>query len=559
MAGNTPFVRQDLIERAIGQSEPWDVIVIGGGATGLGTAVDAASRGYSTLLLEASDFGQGTSSRSTKLVHGGVRYLRQGNVSMVIKSLRERGRMLRNASHVVHPREFIVPCYQPGDKLFYGAGLKLYDVLAGKRGIGRSVLLSREEVIAANPSVRTDGLRGGVLYLDGQFDDARYAVNLAKTCVEQGGVVLNYMRVSGLLKSGGRVDGVVARDVHSDAEYSFRARSVVNATGVFADSLRQIDDEAAPSMIRPSQGIHLVLDRSFMDSDVAIMVPKTDDGRVLFGIPWYGRVLLGTTDTAVDTIRAEPRPFEEEIDYLIEHAGRYLRTQPSRRHVRSVFTGLRPLVSKDDHDTKSISRDHVIRVSRSGLVTITGGKWTTYREMAADAVDHAAEVGGLPAAECVTKSLRIHGWTEARGDGRMSIYGSDRPAIERLTSEIRGGNRKIHARLPYTQAEVVWAVRHEMACTVEDVLARRTRSLFLDATACRDIAGGIASIVAEERGMDRDWARRQEKSFLETLANYEVAPVGGDGHDLPQIGGRPTRLRPEKAVASSTEGQLSEK
>lgn len=511
-----------MIDRAEARTDSWDVIVIGGGATGLGTAVDAASRGYATLLLEASDFGKGTSSRSTKLVHGGVRYLRQGNLAMVMKSLRERGRMLENAPHVVHPRQFVVPCYRPWDKWFYGVGLKLYDVLAGKRGLGKSVLMSVEELVATNSSVRREGLRGGVLYLDGQFDDARLAVNLAQTCAEQGGVVLNYMRVTNLLKSDGRVDGVVAIDEQSNTEYSFRARSVVNATGVFADSLRLKDDSSAPPMIRPSQGVHLVLDRSFMDSDAAIMVPRTDDGRVLFGIPWYDRVLLGTTDTSVDRIRVEPRAFSEEIDYLIEHAGRYLHKKPTRRDIRSVFTGLRPLVSDDDHDTKSISRDHVIRVSRSGLVTITGGKWTTYRVMASDAVDQAAEVGGLRQAPCVTKTLRIHGWAGPTDDSRMNIYGSDRPAVERLVRELPGGDRKIHEDLPYTRAEVVWAVRREMACTIEDVLARRTRSLFLDATACRDIAGSIARVVAEERGMDTGWARRQEESFLRTVEHYEV-------------------------------------
>lgn len=505
----------------------WDFIVIGGGATGLGTAVEAASRGYRTLLLEQHDFAKGTSSRSTKLVHGGVRYLQQGNVSLVLEALRERGHLLRNAPHLVRNMSFVVPCYGWWERPFYGFGLKLYDRLAGRLGLGPSRLLSADEARAHLPAIAPDGLRGGVLYHDGQFDDSRLAVNLAQTAVAHGAVVLNYAPVVGLRKRNGRVCGVVVRDLESGAEWELDARVVINATGVFADAVRRMDEPDGRPMLRPSQGIHLVLDRSFLPGETALMVPRTDDGRVLFAVPWHERVVVGTTDTELDEISLEPRPLEEEIGFLLAHAGRYLVRAPQRGDVLSVFAGLRPLVAAGRNgDTSAISRDHVLRISRSGLVTITGGKWTTYRKMGEDTVDQGAKVAGLDARPSRTRELRVHGWlahTDPSDD--LAVYGSDAPAVHRLLHEVDGGEALLHPRLPYRCGEVVWAARREMARTVEDVLARRTRALLLDARASLEAAPTVATILAAELQRDAAWQHDQVAAFARIARTYLLDPV----------------------------------
>ncbi|HLT82815.1 MAG TPA: FAD-dependent oxidoreductase, partial [Phototrophicaceae bacterium] len=395
--------RDAMLAALDGADEPWDVLIVGGGATGLGCAIDAASRGYRTVLLEQADFAKGTSSRSTKLVHGGVRYLRQGNVALVLDALRERGRLLANAPHLVRDLPFVVPNYAWWEGPFYGIGLKVYDLLAGRSGFGRSRRLSREETLERIPTLEPDGLDGGVLYYDGQFDDARLAVNMAQTAAEQGAVVLNYVEVVGLVKEEGEVRGVEARDVETGAERVVRARVVVNATGVFTDAIRRMDDAEAPPMVTPSQGVHLVLDRDFLPGETAIMVPKTDDDRVLFAIPWYDRVVVGTTDTPVDGAVLEPRPLAEEVEFLLRHAARYLTRDPRPEDVQSVFAGLRPLVANPEAgSTAELSRDHTLLISPAGLVTITGGKWTTYRHMAEDTIDRAALLAGLPERACET-------------------------------------------------------------------------------------------------------------------------------------------------------------
>lgn len=515
--------RDELLSKSTSRTVPWDVVVIGGGATGLGAAVDAASRGYATLLLEQNDFGKGTSSRSTKLVHGGVRYLRQGNVSLVYEALHERGLLLQNAPHLTQNMEFVIPCYKWWEKAFYGTGLKLYDMMAGKRSLGGSTILSQRGARECLPTLRTEGLRGGIRYHDGQFDDARLAVNLAQTVVQHGGVVLNYTRVDALRKHSGRVAGVVATDLEDGSEFEAPARVVINATGVFADSIRRMDRPETQPLIRPSQGAHIVVDRSFLSGDVALMVPRTDDGRVLFAVPWHDRVIIGTTDTPLDEISLEPRPFEQEIAFLLSHAGRYLDRPIARRDVLSMFAGLRPLVSadRDDGDTASLSRDHVLRISKSGLITITGGKWTTYRRMAEDTVDRAAEVGGLDIRPCITKELRLHGWT-VEGDpaSPFAIYGADAADVERIVESTEHDSERVHPRLPVRIGEVRWAARREMARTVEDVLARRTRALLLDARASAAAAGTVASILAEELRKNAFWADAEAGRFRELAASY---------------------------------------
>jgi glycerol-3-phosphate dehydrogenase len=508
---------------ALDQERAWDFIVVGGGATGLGVAIDAASRGYRTLLLERGDIAQGTSSRSTKLVHGGVRYLQQGNVALVIDALKERGLLLANAPHLVRNLSFVVPNYEWWEGPFYGIGLKMYDLLAGRQGFGRSRVLSRDRTLQLLPTLEPEGLNGGVIYYDGQFDDARLAINMAQTAMEQGSVVLNYVDVTGLVKEDGLVLGVRARDAETGREWELRAGAVVNATGPWTDELRRMDDPAARRLVRHSQGVHLVLPRDFLPGESAIMVPRTDDGRVLFAIPWHDRVLVGTTDTPVAEASPEPVPLEEEIEFLLEHAGRYLDRDPVRGDVLSVFAGLRPLVGGEgaEGSTASLSRDHTLVISDGGLVTITGGKWTTYRKMAEDTVDQAATMAGLEDRPCVTRTLHLHGHhRHAERFGELEDYGSDAPALRELFEEDPRYARPLHDAFPIRGGQVVWAVRHELARTVEDFLSRRTRALVLDARAAMAAAPAVADLMAEELGRDRAWVDGQVEAFGALASGY---------------------------------------
>lgn len=507
--------RNELLERARA-SERWDVIVVGGGATGLGTAVDAAARGYKTLLLESHDFAKGTSSRSTKLVHGGVRYLAQGNVMLVYEALQERGRLRKNAPHLVSSLPFVVPGYTWWSNPYYGIGLTLYSLMAGSLGIGFSRVIGKKEALRLAPTLEPNGLQGGVVYYDGQFDDARLAVSLMRTLLDFGGVALNYARVTGLNKTNNKVTGVTVRDEETGEELSFEGRVVVNATGVFADGMRRMDDPNAEKMLSPSQGVHIVLDRSFLPGDHGIMIPKTDDGRVLFAVPWHNRVVVGTTDTPIQDTPIEPRPLQEEVDFLMAHAARYLAKDPTPEDVLSVFVGLRPLVKAGaGGSTASLSREHTLVVSDSGLVTITGGKWTTYRNMAEDTVNRAAEVGGLPKVACPTKTLKIHGHKEEPEAEPFGVYGSDAAELKKLLGSERGWHEQLHPNLPYRAGEVIWATRYELARTVEDVLSRRMRALLLDAQASIEVAPRVAELLAQELGFDEAWQREQVNQFTE--------------------------------------------
>jgi glycerol-3-phosphate dehydrogenase len=518
--------RAEMLRRL--EAEPFDVLVIGGGATGLGIAVDAASRRYRTALLEAHDFAKGTSSRSTKLVHGGVRYLEQLNFSLVTEALRERGLLYRNAPHLVSDLGFVVPRYKWWEGPFYGIGLKLYDALAGKLNLSPSRGLDRSETIAAIPNVEREGLIGGTMYHDAQFDDARMAVALARTADDHGAVVLNGMAVTALIKTGGdtgQICGVVARDAETGLHHRVLAKVVVNATGIFAGELRRLDEPGAAPLTRPSQGVHLVLDASFQPGPNAIMVPHTDDGRVLFVIPWHGRVLVGTTDTPMPEAQLEPRATPEEVRFILRNAGRYMAKDPTPADVLCVFAGQRPLVRSDGIDTKTASREHVVHVSNSGLVTIVGGKWTTYRKMAEDALADAILVGGLPSAPCITEELVLHGWMRRDDPGlpkeaAMRVYGSDAALVEALAREEPDWSRRLHPRLPYRGVHVVFAVRHELARTLEDVLARRTRALLLDARASIDCAPAVAELMASQLGRDAAWVRAQVASYQALARGY---------------------------------------
>jgi glycerol-3-phosphate dehydrogenase len=468
--------RSKILARVREQTQPWDIVVIGGGATGVGCALDAASRGLDVLLLEQHDFGKGTSSRSTKLIHGGVRYLRQGNISLVREALRERGILLKNAPHVVHKQDFVVPCYSLWQKLFYGVGLKIYDMLAGKYSLGRSRILSRAETLQMLPNVSKDALSGGVLYTDGQFDDTRLLIDMAVTASEHRAAPLNYAGVRSLSKNAdGKVNGVAFEDVLSGEKFAVSAKAVINATGAYCDPIRKMSDPSAQPVITFARGSHIVLDARFLPGNAALMIPKTSDGRVLFCIPWLGHLLVGTTDVPCETAALGDVVSEEEINFLLETAGAYLSEQPTRDDILSKFAGVRPLINRGGTaNTAKLSRSHELFVDGASLVTITGGKWTTYRRMAEEAVDAAAKVGSLNAGKCVTETLAI-----------------DAPKTT--------GDERLHRDLPYTREDVIRAVRDEMAMTTEDVLARRTRAQFLNEHAALELVPTVEKIMAEIR------------------------------------------------------------
>lgn len=494
----------------------WDIIIIGGGATGLGTALDAASRGLKTLLVEQSDFAKGTSSRSTKLVHGGVRYLAQGDIGLVKHALEERGLLEKNAAHLVHKEEFIIPCYDWFAVAKYLIGLTMYDWLAGKYSFGKSKFLAKKETLRLMPGIKEKGLKGGISYFDGKFDDARLAINIAQTATEQGALLINYMKVVGLLKQGDVVVGVKTEDCITKQQFNLNAKVVINATGVFVDEILQMNNPNAKKMVRPSQGVHVVLDKKFLNSASALMIPKTADGRVLFAVPWHNHLLVGTTDTPLNEHSLEPRALKEETDFILATAGDYFKQKPTEKDILSVFSGLRPLAAPTDtngNSTKEISRDHKLIVSSKGLITITGGKWTTYRRMAEETIDLAIKHIGQKPIACVTKSLKIHGCELNSGNNYMDIYGTDQKNIAKLIHQQPQLKEKLHPKFPHNLAEVVWCVRNEMAETVEDVLSRRLRILFIDAEAAIEMSVKVAEILANELGEDENWQQDQIKKF----------------------------------------------
>jgi glycerol-3-phosphate dehydrogenase len=515
--------RQEILHELGASREPWDVLVIGGGATGLGAAVEAASRGYRTILIERSDFAKETSSRSTKLVHGGVRYLEQMNLTLVLDALRERGHMLRNAPHLVHDLSFVVPAYNYSSLPYYGMGLKLYERLSGKLSLGRSELLSRKATLEKLPGVTERHLRGGILYHDGQFDDARYAITLLRALQDLGGAAINYVEAIGFIERAGKIVGIHARDVEDGAIFDLQAKAFINATGVHAEDTLALDGRPRGSLLAISQGSHFVLPRTFLPGNTALMIPKTSDGRVLFAIPWLGALIVGTTDVPVGVTSPEPRALPEEKRFLNETIARYFDRAPRPEEILSVWSGLRPLVRKGGVKTSKLSRDHTILVAPSGLITVTGGKWTTYRRMGQDTVDRAAQVASLPKRPCVTLDLRLHGWTAEPTPAPPSWeseYGSDLPALRALSVQDPALDAPLHPRLPFKLREVVWAARYEMARTVEDVLARRTRALFLDARAAIEAAPAVADLLARELKRCDAWKEESLSNFAQTAKGY---------------------------------------
>lgn len=501
----------------------WDVIVIGGGATGLGVALDCASRGYKTLLLEQSDFARGTSSRSTKLVHGGVRYMAQGDLLLVMEALHERGIMLKNAPHLTFNQEFVIPVYTIWDAIMYTVGLKFYDLLAGRLSMGKSYFINSKKTLSRLPQLRKRDLKGGIVYHDGQFDDSRMAIALAQSCIERGGLVLNYFKVTGLLKNDkGKITGVRAVNETSGEEFNLNANLVINATGVFADAISGMDNPASKPTIKPSQGVHIVLDKSFLQSDSAIMIPKTDDGRVLFAIPWYNEVVVGTTDTPVDKISLEPVALEKEISFILQTAAKYLVKPPRREDILCIYAGLRPLAADPDNpaSTKEVSRRHRITLSPSGLLSIIGGKWTTYRRMAEETIEKAIKAGFLEKRKCITANLKLTTLPENNNSGRLHIYGENSSEIEKLILEDPESAKLLDPRLPYSRAEIIWICRNEMPVNIEDILSRRTRALLLNVKASAAIANEVAQLMANEFGYDMKWQTEQIDSYNKLIDNY---------------------------------------
>lgn len=520
-----PTRRADLIER-LRAPHTYDIAIIGGGATGLGVALDAAARGFSVVVVESHDFAKGTSSRATKLVHGGVRYLAQGNISLVREALHERTRLLANAPHLAQPLPFVMPSYKFWEAPFYGIGLKMYDALAGKAGLGATEFLNRAETLQLQPTARQSGLRGGVKYWDGQFDDARLALALARSAARAGALLVNYCAATGLVHEGGKLVGLHVVDHESGQTLTLRAKCIVNAAGVWVDQLRLLDGQAigreAKPMVAPSQGVHIVVDRSFLPTDHALLVPKTADGRVLFAVPWLGKTILGTTDTPRNDLVREPLAFREDVDFILGESARYLSRAPGPADIKSIWVGLRPLVKppQDDGDsTQVLSREHTVLVSKSGLVTVTGGKWTTYRAMAEDVLEScfdaellAKRPGGVTASlQLVGAQPSVHKISDAPG---LHLYGSDAAAVQALP----GPERMLGGGL--TEAMVRFAGRYEYARTVEDVLARRSRLLFLDAALAKTLAGSVAELLAQETGVDPRLA-----DFLVLADQYLTLPA----------------------------------
>ena len=500
----------------------WDIVIIGGGASGLGIAVDASKRGYKTLLLEKYDFGKGTSSRSTKLIHGGVRYLQNGDISLVIESLRERGILKKNAPHLVRDLSFVIPTYDWWSSPFYGIGLKIYDMMAGSLGLGKSLILSKEETIKLIPNVNKKGLRGGVIYHDGQFDDTRMAISLALTANDQNACLVNYCEVINLIKKDNLVTGIKFKDTIKGETFEVKSKVVINATGVFADKIIKMDQPNSKKMIKPSQGVHIVLEKKFLDSPHAIMIPHTTDGRVLFAVPWKNHVVVGTTDTQIKDTLDEPKPLKEEIDFILNNASKYMSIKPFKKDIKSVFAGLRPLAStSNEKSTKEVSRSHKINVSTTGLISILGGKWTTYRKIAEDAVDASIPLGGLRKRKCKTKNLRLHGFKRrVKWDNPFHVYGSKARRLKSYGSSI--DNISLSKKFFISNSIIHWSITKEMAITVEDVLARRTRCLFLDSGESIRIAPQVAKKMAEIMKKDKTWIDKELKKFNTLCENYKA-------------------------------------
>tara|TARA_X000001036_G_scaffold340255_2_gene319495 strand:- start:810 stop:2357 length:1548 start_codon:yes stop_codon:yes gene_type:complete len=500
----------------------WDIVIIGGGASGLGIAVDASKRGYKTLLLEKHDFAKGTSSRSTKLIHGGVRYLQNGDITLVIESLKERGILKRNAPHLVQDLSFVIPTYDWWASPFYGIGMKIYDMMAGKLGLGKSVIISKEETEKLIPNVNKKGLRGGVIYHDGQFDDSRMAITLAQSADSNKTSLLNYCSVESLIKENGEIKGVNFIDLINSKKYQVKSKVVINATGVFAEEIIRMDQPEIEKMIQPSQGVHIVLEKRFLKGKHAILIPQTSDGRVLFAVPWKNYVVVGTTDTQIKSSSAEPKALAQEVDFILKNASKYMTNKPKRDDIKSVFAGLRPLAATSNKkSTKEVSRSHKIDISPSGLISVLGGKWTTYRKIAEDAINTAISINKLKKKKCKTERVKLFGFKKnVDWSDPMHVYGSLKKQIESMGS--KNDNESLSNKFYISNNIIQWSIIHEMAISLEDVLARRTRCIFLDSRESMRIAPIVAKKMAEVLEEDQNWIDMELKKFNKLIKNYMV-------------------------------------
>ncbi len=536
----TGIVKRNEIIFSLKNTDFYDLLIIGGGATGCGIAVDAASRGLKVALIEKNDIAEGTSSRSTKLVHGGVRYLElafkhcdRAQYHLVKEALQERGIFLKNAPHLAHSLPLVTPLYKWLDVPYVFAGLVLYDLLAGKYGLGKSRLIGRQEALKRFPMLKSEGLKAGVVYYDGQFNDARMAVSLALTARKHGAAILTHAEAIALEKSGGKICGARVRNAIDSEEFVIRARGVINAAGPFVDQIRQMDDTATAPVLKAASGIHIILSSRFVPPETGLLIPKTEDGRVLFVLPWQGHALIGTTDNPAE-IADHPQAKEEEIDYLLRHIGRYFNLTVKRSDVMSVWSGLRPLVQFDaSANTAQQVREHLMMVSDSGLLSMAGGKWTTYRKMAEEAVDQAIATYNLkPPHKCQTQRLPLVGaenfapeisqvLTKDYGLASDIAYhlhysfGDRAMCIARLASE--GFGRRLHPEHPFIEAEVVYASRHEFAERASDVLTRRIPLALLDISAARLVVPRVVELMAKEFGWDGERCHQETEMSMRRL------------------------------------------
>ncbi len=520
--------RKQLVRAA---EDRFDLLVIGGGATGAGVALEAATRGLKTLLVEKHDFGAQTSSRSTKLVHGGVRYLEAAikrldrvQWNLVKDALKERAVFLRIAPHLAWKVELLTPIYRAFEIPYYLAGLKLYEALAGRASIGRAYFVPATTAKARYPQLKPEGLKGAVVYADGQFDDARMNLAVALTALEAGAVVLNHAEVTGFLMEEGRVVGAEVKDLLSGGTFAVRARMVVNATGPFTDRVRQLADPEAEPMLVTSSGVHLVLPARYAPMDTGLLIPKTEDGRVLFVLPWEGYTLAGTTDEPAE-VTDHPVPTAGEIDYILRHLNRHFALEVSREQIRSAWSGLRPLVRDPRaRDTARLARDHVIHEEKTGLVTIAGGKWTTYRKMAEDLVNYLDKTRGLGLPKSRTAEHVLLGGRnyDPAKEEELALridpdtarhlahtYGDQAAAVLRFAQE-HGLFARLVPGQPFLEAEVVWAARYELAETPLDFVERRVRLAFLETEAARKALPRITELMQKEKG----WSRPEAERFL---------------------------------------------
>lgn len=501
----------------------FDVIVIGGGATGLGVAVEAITRGYSTLLLEAYDYGKGTSSKSTKLVHGGIRYLANFDFALVKEGLEERYYFLNNAPHLAKKQSYLIPFHNLFERFKYSVGIALYDAFAKDKKIGKSQFLSHDQLLSQAPQINPAGMSGGAIYYDGVFDDTRMLVTLLRTFEAQGGMVLNYHPVTDFLYQNNKISGVKAFDSLQGRVLEFTAKTVINATGTLTDVLlNKAEPQQAHQTVSAAQGTHLVFDKAIFDSPHCLVIPETSDGRILFVLPWHDKIIVGTTDVAVDQPSIEPIAQSAEIDFILETLNRYTKAPVTKAQVKSVFCGQRPLVrDPTQKSTKKISRRHEILETDNGLISIVGGKWTIYRRMGEDTINYAVRKNYLPASQSVTRDFKLFGHTASIDQSHLAVYGSQAEKILAIQKQT-GNFDKIHPDLPYLQAEIIYQVREEQAKTVEDVLARRTRAVLLDAKAAKQAAPLVAKLMATELGHDEAWVAQQVESFERFVRAYII-------------------------------------